>query len=42
MTPTVFNEHGSKGLDLIKEMPWKNLKKSTGGKLTKRYAHRKG
>jgi hypothetical protein len=26
MTPTVFSEHGRKGLDLIKEMPWKNLK----------------
>jgi len=26
MTPTVFSEHGRKGLDLIKEMPWTNLK----------------
>jgi hypothetical protein len=42
MTPTVFSEHGRKGLDLIKETPWKKFKKQTGEKLTKRYVHRKG
>jgi hypothetical protein len=35
MTSTVFSEHGRKGIDLIKEMPWKKFEKLNRRKANK-------
>jgi hypothetical protein len=42
MTSTVFSEHGRKGLDLIKEMPWEKIEKLNRRKANKMLYTQKG